>query len=355
LASLDRVTAPRPRSRDEDAPFAPANQGSGGVDESAETATAHRGRLSTAASGFRARLSERRRRLALGILLVPLVLGGCDVPSFWQNRGATKTAQSEFSLYVGTTLAAVVVGVIVGGLILWAIIRYRRRSDEMPRQFQYHIPLEITYTIVPIVIVLIIFGFTFATENNVDAIVHNPYSKVKVTAFQWGWKFDYTYQRRYVEGAQLQNPDNVGLNGKTCVESAPAASYCYGPGLVMPVGKTVEITLVSNDVIHGFYVNAFNFSRYAQPGIRNVFDFNVIKPGIYRAQCTQLCGLYHSKMFFHVVALPVPQFQAWLRSDQLSPDSKPQPQSQGSAANSNLPPAYPPNSHAGNVPQGGTS
>jgi cytochrome c oxidase subunit 2 len=281
---------------------------------------------------------------------LPVVLGGCQVPNFFEYRGATQQGKDTFNLYAGVTLAAVVVGVIVGGLILWAVLRYRRKSDEMPRQFQYHIPLEITYTIVPIVIVLVIFGFTFVTENNVDAIVHQPYAKVHVTAFQWGWKFDYTFQHRYVEGVQQQNPDAVGINGKTCVQSAHVASDCFGPGLVMPVGKTVEITLVSNDVIHGFYVPQFDFSRYAQPGIRNVFDFNVLRPGIYRAQCTQLCGLYHSKMFFHVVALPVAQYRQWLRSDQLTPDGHPAPNTAGSAANNDLPPAYPPGSGAANVP-----
>lgn len=288
--------------------------------------------------------------MVLSALALPVVLGGCQIPNFFEYRGATKQGQDTFRLYAGVTLAAVVVGVLVGGLILWAVLRYRRKSDEMPRQFQYHIPLEITYTIVPIVIVLIIFGFTFVTENNVDAIVHQPYAKVHVTAFQWGWKFDYTYQHRYVEGVQQQNPDNVGVNGKTCVQSAKVASDCFGPGLVMPVGKTVEITLVSNDVIHGFYVPQFNFSRYAQPGIRNVFDFNVLRPGIYRAQCTQLCGLYHSKMFFHVVALPLAQYRHWLRSDQLTPDGRPAPNTAGAAANNDLPPAYPPGSNAGNVP-----
>jgi cytochrome c oxidase subunit 2 len=288
--------------------------------------------------------------VVLSALALPVVLGGCQVPTFFGYRGATKQGQDTFRLYAGVTLAAVVVGVLVGGLILWAVLRYRRKSDEMPRQFQYHIPLEITYTIVPIVIVLIIFGFTFVTENNVDAIVHQPYAKVKVTAFQWGWKFDYTYQHRYVEGVQQQNPDDVGVNGKSCVASAPAPSWCLGPGLVMPVGKTTEITLISNDVIHGFYVPEFNFNRYAQPGIRNVFDFNVLHPGIYRAQCNQLCGLYHSKMFFHVVALPVAQYRQWLRGDQLTPDGHPAPNNAGSSANNDLPPAYPPGSHAGNEP-----
>jgi cytochrome c oxidase subunit 2 len=240
-----------------------------------------------------------------------VVLGGCQLPTFYGYKGKTSQAHKEFLLYSGTVIAAVVVGVFVGLLILWAVIRYRHRSDDMPRQFQYHIPLEITYTIVPVIIVLILFGFTVAVENNMDAVAATPAVKVTVTAFQWGWQFDYPGQVRVV-GETTQDPDPVGLNGSAC---APAVD-CLGPGLVLPAGETTQITLVSRDVIHGFYVPEFNFSRYAQPGITNEFDLTVQHTGIYRAQCTQLCGLYHSLMFFHVVALPPQQFKAWLQSQQ---------------------------------------
>ena len=246
----------------------------------------------------------------VGAVALPVVLGGCQLPTFWGYRGSTKQAHNEFLLYSSTIIAAIVVGAIVAALIIWALVRYRRRSDELPRQFQYHIPLEITYTIVPVIIVLILFAFTVIVENRVDAVASKPNLEVKVTAFQWGWQFDYPHNVRVV-GETTQDPDPVGLNGAAC---APA-EYCLGPGLVVPAGQTTRITLVSRDVIHGFYVPEFNFSRYAQPGFTNIFDLTVQHTGIYRAQCTQLCGLYHSLMFFHVVALPPAQFQQWLSSE----------------------------------------
>jgi cytochrome c oxidase subunit II len=181
----------------------------------------------------------------------------------------------------------------------------------MPRQFQYHMPLEITYTVIPVILVLILFGFTVFVENRVDAVAPKPALQVHVTAFQWGWSFGYPGAVT-VRGVTTEDPDPVGLNGNSC---APAAD-CLGPGLIVPAGQTTRITLNSNDVIHGFYVPQFNFSRYAQPGVTNVFDLTVQRTGIYRAQCTQLCGLYHSLMFFHVVALPPAQFRAWLSSEQ---------------------------------------
>lgn len=258
---------------------------------------------------------RRRRRVALlAALVLPVVLGGCQLPRFYAFRGSTSQAHDEFTLYAATFIAAIVVGAITAALILWSIVRYRRRSDEMPRQFQYHGPIEVAYTVIPIVIVLVLFAFTVITENRVDAVAPNPAVKVNVWAFQWGWEFDYPTQHVSVIGQTTNDPDPVGLDGAQC---APAVD-CLGPGLVVPAGQTVRITLRSRDTIHGFYVPQFNFSRYAQPGVTNVFDFNIQSSGVYRAQCTQFCGLYHSIMFFHVVALPPSQFQAWLTSQHSS-------------------------------------
>ena len=270
--------------------------------------------MSPRAAEPRSTTAPRRRRRHLGALAagaLPFVLGGCSLPTFYGYKGSTKQAHDEFLLYSGTTIAALVVGVLVAALIVWSVIRYRKRSDAMPRQFQYHIPLELTYTVIPVVIVLVLFFFTVVTENRVDAVKANPAVKVTVTAFQWGWRFDYPGNVT-VTGLTTEDPDPVGLNGGQC---APAVD-CLGPGLVVPAGQTTRITLVTKDVIHGFYVPQFNFSRYAQPGVTNVFDLTVEHSGVYRAQCTQLCGLYHSLMFFHVVALPPDQFQSWLSSQQ---------------------------------------
>jgi len=256
-------------------------------------------------------LRRHRGRLAVAVaVLLPVVLGGCQLPTFFGYRGSTSQAHDEFRLYAATFIAAIVVGVITATLILWSIIRYRRRSDAIPRQFQQHLGLELAYTIIPVVIVLVLFGFTVYTENIIDTVAPHPAAEINVKAFQWGWQFSYVGQKVSVEGETLNDPDPIGLNGAAC---APTDD-CLGPGLVVPAGRTVRIILTSRDTIHGFYVPAFNFSRYAQPGWTNRFDLTVQHAGIYRAQCTQFCGLYHSEMFFHVVALPMSQYQAWLSS-----------------------------------------
>jgi cytochrome c oxidase subunit II len=186
-----------------------------------------------------------------------------------------------------------VVFLIVFFLILWAVLRYRRKSDAIPAQTQYHTVFEIFYTVVPIVIVLVLFVFTFVTENNVDALSTADPLTVNVTAFQWGWSFQYPGYDIKVQGHEKEDPE-----------------------MVLPVGQTVRIFLHSADVIHGFYVPQFNFSRYALPGVTNQFDLNITHPGTFRGQCTQFCGLYHSLMVFQVKAVSSSRFKAWVQQEQ---------------------------------------
>jgi cytochrome c oxidase subunit II len=245
-----------------------------------------------------------RRRWAVGAAVAaPLLLAGCDFyPSYGASKGATTQGNQTFRLYSGMMTTGIIVGGLVGLLILWTVFRYRRRSDEMPRQFHENLAFEILYTTIPIIIVGVLFYFTVLTENNVDATVPavaqvtstgNPVVDIKVTAFQWGWQFNYPRSGVSVIGETLDGPNH------------------RGPQMVVPVGETVQITLVSDDVIHGFYVRDFNFSRYALPGVVNVFDLTVTKAGTYYGQCTQICGLYHSEMVFQVKAVSPSAFRAW--------------------------------------------
>jgi cytochrome c oxidase subunit II len=241
------------------------------------------------------------------VVAVPLALAGCNMyPSYGASKGVTTQGQDTFRLYSGMMTTGIIVGGFVGLLIVWTLIRYRRRSEDMPTQFHENVPVEVLYTGIPIIIVAVLFLFTVLTENNVDATVPvnattnatgKPVVDVKVTAFQWGWRFDYPNLNVGVAGEVTNGPDG------------------HGPQMVLPVGETVQITLVSDDVIHGFYVRDFNFSRYAQPGVVNYFDLDVLHAGTYFGQCTQICGLYHSEMLFSVRAVSPAQFAQWASAE----------------------------------------
>lgn len=241
----------------------------------------------------------RRTKALFAALLAPLLLAGCDVPSFGVSKGVSATSHNTFILWQGFSIA----GIIVGGgtflFILWAVFRYRKKSDAIPKQTQYNLPLEIFYTIMPIVIVIGLFAATVVVENEVTA-EPNAQANITITAFQWGWKFTYPGHRAVIVGQTTQNPE-----------------------MVMPADENVHFNLVSLDVVHGFYVRDFNFSRYAQPGLTNVFTFNITKTGVYNGQCTQLCGLYHSLMYFRIKVVTPAQYKAWLAvQDATTPASR---------------------------------
>lgn len=258
-----------------------------------------------------ARVRRVTRRFALTpvFILIALALGGCELPSFGAYRGATKQAQTEFRLWSWTFIAGLAVAIIVWFLIFWCVGAYRRRDGRIPRQFHEHIPLEITYTIIPLVIVGGLFYATVIAENSIDAVSPKPTEIVHVTAYRWGWRFAYD------DTAGASQHVLIQTTAEPTLLAQPDTSPTY-PQLVLPDDSTVRIVLNSSDVVHGFYIPEFNFSRYAQPGVTNVFDFTTATDGIFRGQCAQYCGLYHSEMIFSVKVEPPSEFSQWLQSEQ---------------------------------------
>jgi cytochrome c oxidase subunit 2 len=244
-----------------------------------------------------------------GLLVgLALVLTGCnEEPTFGATKGVTAQSHEEYSLWYGMAIAGIVVAVFVWLLIFWAVFRYRKKDDRLPRQFQEHIPLELAYTIIPLAMVLVIFGFTFVVENSIDRVTTKPSVIVNVTGYQWGWIFNYAN----TGGVTVQSAQNAAPS--SLPKSYFSSRY---PTLELPVGETTRFFLRSDDVIHGFYVHAFNFSRYAQPGITNEFEMKPTQTGRFQAQCTQYCGLYHSEMLFNVKIVPPAEFTAWLKQQE---------------------------------------
>jgi cytochrome c oxidase subunit II len=231
-----------------------------------------------------------RRRGRLALTAIPLVaLSACG---FGAPAGSTEQGQSIARLWQVLWYFAIPVAVIVYGLILWSVVRYRRRSNDdgsLPKQTRYAVPLEVTYTLIPIVMVAAIFAFTYRTEQKVDHVDPRPAVIVDVDAFQWQWRFTY-------RGSDVTV---VGTPGRP-------------PTLVLPAGETARIVLRSEDVVHAFYVPNFLFQRQAIPGVTNVFDLTIPNAGRWPGQCSLYCGLDHTSMTFDVQAVSPQAFQQWL-------------------------------------------
>ena len=216
-----------------------------------------------------------------------LLAGGTN----WGSPGGvTKQDHWVTLLWEYSGWIALPIGLLVIGLIGYALIRYRDRpgSGRTPAQFQYHIPIEAAYTIIPLAIVAVIFGLMFNAENKQGVVAKNPDLKIEVQGFQWGWRFVYPNGHVQVGTADYNNiNDNNGL-----------------PVLVLPANETIQLHVVSLDVVHTFYVKEFEYNRDLIPGVDNKFDIDVKQPGLYPGQCNNICGQYHAYMRFLVQVLP---------------------------------------------------
>ncbi|ALG07783.1 cytochrome c oxidase subunit II [Kibdelosporangium phytohabitans] len=255
---------------------------------------------------------SRKRRLAKVIGLVGLVafaVTGCstdEVLRFGWPVGVTEQADDMRRLWTGSVIASLVVGVITWVLILWPVAFHRKKSDKLPRQTQYNNALELIYTGVPVIIVVVLFVFTASTENKVLAETDKPDVKVEALAFQWNWDFSY----KEVGGSKPTAPGGGEIH--------TVGSSREIPLLVLPAGRTIEYQLRSRDVIHSFYVPEMHFKRDVFPypeknNQDNTFQNKIARPGSFVGRCAELCGSYHAFMNFEVRALPGEQFDQFLR------------------------------------------
>jgi cytochrome c oxidase subunit 2 len=232
------------------------------------------------------------RYARVGALVALLVLlTGCsrarleeDLRFGWP-RGVTQEARDMRVLWTWSSVAALAVGVLVWGLIFWAIIVYRRRDSELPKQTKYGLPIELIYTVLPFLIVAVLFYYTVTTQTKISKHDPNPDVNITVVGFQWNWEFDYADKR------------DPSTNEFLYTIGTPTEI----PVLVLPVGKRVRIVEESNDVVHSFWVPEFLFKRdvFPPPQI-NTYDINTTTTGSFVGRCAELCGTYHSQMNFEV-------------------------------------------------------
>ena len=217
---------------------------------------------------------------------------------FGSPPGATTQDKHVIFLWQLTYWMAIPLGLIVIGLILWCVVRYRVRpgSTRKASQFQYQIPLEVTYVIIPLIMVAVVFGFMWTAENKITRVSQHPAVKIDVQAFQWGWRFVYPNGHEEVGSVS----DNLQID-----------SYQNVPVLYMPEHETVQMHLVTEDVIHTLYIPAFLFQRDMIPGINNVVDFNADRTGVFDGECNNICGVYHAYMRFKVDVMTTSEYNTW--------------------------------------------
>ncbi len=246
--------------------------------------------------------SRNWRPVRVAALLAPalLLLSGCsfqskDISGLGFPKGISSVSDISLSLWQYSWIAAGVVGVITLTLILWPAVFHRAHASkgEFPKQTQYNIPVEILYTIIPFMIVAVLFYFTAVKENKITDKTGPVKHEISVQGFQWSWQFSYP------EAGQ-----------KAVVTGIPAKP----PTLYLPMGEKVGFTLTSHDVIHGFWIPAFMIQMQNLPGETNHLQFTANKLGEYPGRCNILCGRNHSQMLFTVKVVTPAQYQSYLET-----------------------------------------
>jgi cytochrome c oxidase subunit II len=299
--------------------------------------------------------SRRFRMAALSVTLgaLAVTLSGCtwqDVMGLGWPKGITPEAHTNYDLWIGSVVAAFVIGILVWALMFWAAAFHRRKDSDtdFPRQFGYNMPLELALTVTPFLIISVLFYFTVVVQEKMMHKDPNPEVVIDVTAFQWNWKFgyqkiDFTDGTFDYDGADPESkeamaskPEGVDEHGEEKVGAIRGlnpedrtylnfdkvetlGSSSEIPVLVLPSGKRVEFQIASADVIHSFWVPEFLFKRDVMPEPKanhsdNVFQVSEItKTGAFVGRCAEMCGTYHSMMNFEVRVVEPNDFKAYMQ------------------------------------------
>jgi cytochrome c oxidase subunit 2 len=261
------------------------------------------------------RLSGFERAHAFGAILAALASTSALAEPFGQPQSAGLGLQAAATdirahqvFFHDTILLPIITGIVllVFLLLLIVMVRFNKRANPVPARFSHNTPVEVAWTVGPVLILMFIAIFSFKLLYE-EHDMPKPYMTVKVVGRQWNWDYEYPDQK---------------IGAYTSVPLDEAASKAAGKPymlaadqpLVAPVNKVVRVEVTAEDVIHDFAVPAFGIKIDAVPGRLNETWFKATRTGTFYGQCDQLCGINHSYMPIEVKVVSQPEFDAWVAS-----------------------------------------
>ncbi|NLS10115.1 cytochrome c oxidase subunit II [Nesterenkonia sp. MY13] len=233
------------------------------------------------------------------------------------ERDTTSNTAEITDLWVNSWIAALIVGVITWGLMLWCMVAYRRRKGETgyPRQLAYNIPLEIMYTLVPLVMVAVFFFYTDRVQQSVDEPNEDPDMTIEVYGKQWAWDWNYTYTDENGNEYEVHDTSvQAHFEANEAHQAGEEGVRDTLPTIYLPVDHDITFELKSRDVIHSFWVPAFLQKRDMVPGRTTYIYLNPQETGSFDGKCAELCGEYHSEMLFNVEVVEPDVFVEYLET-----------------------------------------
>jgi cytochrome c oxidase subunit II len=243
------------------------------------------------------------------ILLLPLPAFASEVgPWDWtMQQAASPTAERIHAFH--DMLLWIIAGIVLFVMLLLAyvILRFNKRANPKPAVFSHNVLIEVLWTVVPVIILIVIVVPSFKLLYYVDR-VQNPEMTLKITGYQWYWGYEYPDSEGPSFNAYMiaDNKIDAAKNQKRLLSTDNA--------VVLPVDTDIQILVTAADVLHSWAVPALGIKIDAVPGRLNETWVRITKPGVYYGQCSELCGKDHSYMPVEIHAVPKEEFKAWLET-----------------------------------------
>ncbi|MCR9069143.1 MAG: cytochrome c oxidase subunit II [Rhodobacteraceae bacterium] len=225
--------------------------------------------------------------------------------------GVTELARDIRALDTFLLVIMTAIVVFVLALMVWAVIKHNRRANPEPATFTHNTKIEVTWTVVPLLILVVIGAFSLPVLFKQQTIPEADVV-VKATGYQWYWGYEYPEHGISYESFMLQEDE--------------LAEYGYGPdeyllatdtAMVVPTGQTVVVQVTAADVIHSWTVPAFGVKQDGVPGrlAELWFEIDPGQEGVYFGQCSELCGVSHAYMPITVFAVTPEEYEAWINGE----------------------------------------
>ena len=279
-----------------------------------------------------ARAAAARFLATLGFAAMPLAAAAQDVPRDLPVIGVPEQGGTGFQpaatelardlqwldgmlLVIITAISAFVLA-----LILIVIVRYNSRANPEPAKFTHNSPIEVAWTIVPVLILVFIGAFSLPVLFK-QQVIPEPDVTIKTTGYQWYWSYEYPDHEFSFDSYMIGSPATGGDNRLTPEVEAQLQEAGYSrehfllatdTAMVVPVGKTIVVQVTAADVIHSWTIPAFGVKQDGVPGRLAELWFTVDEPGVYFGQCSELCGINHAYMPITVKAVSEEEYEAWL-------------------------------------------
>ena len=239
-------------------------------------------------------------------------------PKPWQlnmGKGVTASSQHAYDAHMVALIVCIVIGLIVFGAMGYAMFKFRKSKGAVPAQFSHNTTAEIIWTVIP-VLILVVMAWPATAKLIAMYDTRDAEMTVKVTGYQWMWKYDYL-------GEDVSFTSRLDRESDRIRQSGEQPDYAKNPHylldvdnpLVLPTNTKIRFVITADDVIHAWWVPALGWKQDAIPGIVNEAWAEIQEPGIYRGQCAELCGKDHGFMPIVVRAVSKDEYASWLAAE----------------------------------------